>query len=276
MHRNGGKMRRVKVVIIDDNKSMIKLVREVISTDALIEVVAAATDGAEGLKLIEEYSPDVVVLDLVMPKIDGFGVMEKTFSKRGKEALKQPEFIVLSSTTNEGVIDEAFELGARYYMLKPFDNEMLISRIKQAANGKKTLSQSKREKEYNQETLSAMSYENTLESDVTEIIHEIGVPAHIKGYQYLRDAIIMSVNDADMLSSITKILYPSIAKRHKTTPSRVERAIRHAIEVAWSRGQAEINNTIFGNTISSTKGKPTNSEFIAMIADKLRLEMKSA
>ena len=169
------------------------------------------------------------------------------------------------------ITEDAFNLGANYYVLKPFDNDMLISRIKhirQLRDGRKDLRRINAYEDKN------TYFERNLETDVTNIIHEIGVPAHIKGYQYLRDAIILSVNDMEMLNSITKILYPTIAKKHQTTPSRVERAIRHAIEVAWSRGKMDTIDELFGYTVSTGKGKPTNSEFIALIADKIRLEYK--
>ena len=186
---------------------------------------------------------------------------------------KRPAFIVITAIGQEKITEDAFELGADYYILKPFDNEMVLNRIKHV----------RKERERNfAEVRKVNAYESkseymerNLETDVTNIIHEIGVPAHIKGYQYLRDAIIMSVNDMEMLNSITKILYPMIAKKHQTTPSRVERAIRHAIEVAWSRGKMDTIDELFGYTVNGGKGKPTNSEFIALIADKVRLEYKN-
>lgn len=264
-------MGRIKVVIADDNRVMVELIASMLGKEPVIEVVATAADGLETLAAIKEKMPDVVLLDLVMPNLDGFGVMEKVFTER-RDGDKLPVFIVISSTAHDNVIDEAFEMGARYYILKPFDEDMLISRIKQSVREKRV--GVLKYKEESGKRNYVMSYENTLESDVTNIIHEIGVPAHIKGYQYLRDAIIMSVNDTEMLNSITKILYPSIAKQHKTTPSRVERAIRHAIEVAWSRGKIDTIDELFGYTICTGKGKPTNSEFVALIADKIRLEYK--
>ena len=158
-------------------------------------------------------------------------------------------------------------------MLKPFDNRMLLNRIKHVRSlGDRKFRQISRQTEVKEKNTMT---QGNLETDVTNIIHEIGVPAHIKGYQYLRDAIILSVNDMEMLNSITKILYPTIAKRHQTTSSRVERAIRHAIEVAWSRGKMDTIDELFGYTVSTGKGKPTNSEFIALIADKIRLEYKN-
>lgn len=263
-------MEKLNIAIADDNEKMVTLLESVVKGDDSLEVVGKAGNGEELLDVIKEKAPDVVLLDIIMPKMDGLAVMEQV--NRTPE-LKKPAFIVISAIGQEKTTEEAFELGADYYILKPFDNELVLNRIHRVKDHK-TPGQSKIRKvnsfESKQEFL-----ERNLESDVTNIIHEVGVPAHIKGYQYLRDAIIMSVTDAEMLNSITKILYPTIAKRHQTTPSRVERAIRHAIEVAWSRGKMDTIDELFGYTVSNGKGKPTNSEFIAMIADKIRLDYKN-
>ena len=220
--------------------------------------------------MIVNHEPDVVLLDIVMPKLDGLSVMDKI--KNDRNVKKHPAFIMISAIGQEKITEDAFALGADYYIMKPFDNETVLKRIKHVRNrGGQVFGESKRVNPYEKgEEYTGQS----LESDVTNIIHEIGVPAHIKGYQYLREAIIMSVKDIEMLNSITKILYPTIAKLYQTTPSRVERAIRHAIEVAWSRGKMDTIDELFGYTISNGKGKPTNSEFIALIADKIRLEYK--
>lgn len=263
-------MGKISVAIVDDNVRMLGLLEDILREDNDIEVVGKAENGIDALELIKEKNPDVVLLDLIMPKLDGLGVMEKV--KKSNDFKRNPSFIVITAIGQERVTENAFELGASYYIMKPFDNNMVLSRIKQVKgdNHTKLIDNHK-----------MVTYENSnsykernLESDVTNIIHEIGVPAHIKGYQYLRDAIMMSVDDNEMLNSITKQLYPSIAKRHKTTPSRVERAIRHAIEVAWSRGKMDTIDDLFGYTVSNGKGKPTNSEFVALIADKIRLEYK--
>lgn len=265
-------MGKINVAIVDDNERIVNLLVEILKNDQDIEVVGTADNGMEALTLIKEKKPDVVLLDLIMPKLDGLGVMEKIrFDDSYK---KTPSFIVITAIGQEGVTENAFELGASYYIMKPFDNNMVLTRIKQIRGDihSTRLVENHRISTYE----SKDDYkERNLESDVTNIIHEIGVPAHIKGYQYLRDAIMMSVNDNEMLNSITKLLYPSIAKRHKTTPSRVERAIRHAIEVAWSRGKMDTIDALFGYTVSNGKGKPTNSEFVALIADKIRLEYKT-
>lgn len=264
-------MGKISVAIVDDNERILSLLEDILKGDSDIEVVGKADNGIDALAIIKDKKPDVVLLDLIMPKLDGLGVMESV--KKDSEYKKTPAFIVITAIGQEGVTENAFALGASYYIMKPFDNNIVLSRIKQikGENHSKLIETHKQPTTYESKDL---YMERNLESDVTNIIHEIGVPAHIKGYQYLRDAIMMSVNDNEMLNSITKMLYPSIAKRHKTTPSRVERAIRHAIEVAWSRGKMDTIDELFGYTVSNGKGKPTNSEFVALIADKIRLEYK--
>ena len=264
-------MSKIKVVIAEDNELMLEMISTILRSDNEIEIVAELKDGMNVVNTIKEKEPDVVLLDLVMPMVDGLGVMEQA-KLQADTIRKMPAFIVITAAKQERITENAFELGASYYILKPFDSHILLSRIKQTAKdvrNKQSLAGNSRVYENN-----SMLLETHLESDVTNVIHEIGVPAHIKGYQYLRDAIIMSVNDTDVLNAITKVLYPTIAKQHKTTPSRVERAIRHAIEVAWSRGKMDTIDELFGYTVSNGKGKPTNSEFIALIADKIRLEYK--
>ncbi len=230
-------MEKLNVLLVDDNPRITSMIENILLDDEEINVVGIAEDGAEALGMIEETEPDLVLLDLIMPKIDGLGVLEKLQQKEGKK----PDVIVVSGIAQE----RKFKPGAKAKFI--------------VSGG---------------DTRSGELAKYKLESDVTNIIHEIGVPAHIKGYQYLRDAIMMSVDDSEMLNSITKILYPSIAKQHDTTPSRVERAIRHAIEVAWSRGKVDTIDELFGYTVHNGKGKPTNSEFVALIADKIRLEQK--
>lgn len=265
-----GSMEKLNIAIADDNEKVLELLDDIISTDKELEVVGKARDGEEAYNIIKAKQPDVVLLDIIMPKLDGLSVMDKV--NHDMSIQKAPEFIIITAIGQEKITEDAFNLGANYYIMKPFDNEMILNRIKMVRGkiGKSAI-----------ETRKIKAYENkqdylerNLENDVTNIIHEIGVPAHIKGYQYLRDAIMMSVNDIEMLNSITKILYPTIAKKHQTTPSRVERAIRHAIEVAWSRGKMDTIDELFGYTINNGKGKPTNSEFVALIADKIRLEYK--
>ena len=225
----------------------------------------------KALDIIRNQEPDVVLLDLIMPKLDGLEVMQQV--NRDTSLKKRPAFIVISAIGQENITENAFSLGAMYYIMKPFENDMILRRIHQVTE-KQMLQPVHQIKGRTVEYVSEYREKN-LEADVTNVIHEIGVPAHIKGYQYLRDAIIMSVEDKEVINSITKVLYPTIAKMNKTTPSRVERAIRHAIEVAWSRGKMDTIDELFGYTIHTGKGKPTNSEFIALIADKIRLEYKN-
>ncbi|MCH5252506.1 MAG: sporulation transcription factor Spo0A [Lachnospiraceae bacterium] len=261
-------MEKLKVLIAEDNPRIASTLEAILKEDSEIEVVGKAEDGVLALEMIEETEPDVLLLDLIMPKLDGLGVLEKIHKEKSNG--KKPEVIVVSAIAQERVTESAFELGAAYYVLKPFDREVILSRVQHFKPGARTRFIMAPEERIRSDQTARYN----LESDVTNIIHEIGVPAHIKGYQYLRDAIMMSVDDSEMLNSITKILYPSIAKQHNTTPSRVERAIRHAIEVAWSRGKVDTIDELFGYTVHNGKGKPTNSEFVALIADKIRLEQK--
>lgn len=266
-------MSKLTVAIAEDNELMLGLLEDIVSNDKELDVVGTARNGEDIYKIIKEDEPDVVLLDIVMPKLDGLGVLDKV--NQDKSIKKMPTFIMVSAIGQDRVTEDAFNLGADYYIMKPFDEKVIISRIKRA---KKEESVLKTEQppifSANHAEKKAEKTEEDLETDVTEIIHEVGVPAHIKGYQYLRDAIVMSVKDMDMLNSITKVLYPTIAKKYQTTPSRVERAIRHAIEVAWSRGRMDTLDEMFGYTINRGKGKPTNSEFIALITDRIRLDYK--
>ena len=246
-------MQKLKVLIADDNPRMASMIQNILMDDDEIQVVGTAEDGVETLGMIEETEPDLLLLDLIMPKLDGLGVMERLQEKQKMK--KVPEIIVVSGISQERITDTAFALGASYYLLKPFESETLLSHVQKFKPG----ARAKLIATGNENRRNEKMAKYNLESDVTNIIHEIGVPAHIKGYQYLRDAIMMSVDDKEMLNSITKILYPSIAKQHGTTPSRVERAIRHAIEVAWSRGKVDTIDELFGYTVHNGKGKPTNS-----------------
>jgi two-component system response regulator (stage 0 sporulation protein A) len=254
----------IKLVIADDNKDFCNMLCEFFQNEDDIEIVGVANDGLETLDKVNELSPDVLILDLIMPNLDGLGVIEKLANNP-----KKPKIVVLSAVGQDKITQKAINLGADYYIVKPFDLNILIERVRELTETNPVITKTK----------SANNFENKkskehIQMRITEIIHEIGVPAHIKGYFYLRDAIFMVINDMELLSAVTKVLYPSIAKNYNTTPSRVERAIRHAIEVAWNRGCMETINNLFGYTIPQDKGKPTNSEFIAMISDKLRMEMQ--
>ena len=223
-------------------------------------VLGTASDGDLAIRMIEERKPDILVLDLMLPKKDGIAVLKAISAMERK-----PIVLATSVFITEYVSSAAANLGVRYLMLKPCDMGLLVERLEEIRVGESLRFPASRRPD-----------KNSIETMVTNIIHEIGVPAHIKGYQYLREAIIIAVNDMDVINAITKVLYPQVAKTFGTTPSRVERAIRHAIEVAWDRGDLDTLQRFFGYTVSNTKGKPTNSEFIALIADKLQLQLKSA
>ena len=261
-------MEKIRCAIADDNERMAKLLCAIVSSDDEMEVIGTAKDGEEAFALIRDKQPDVMLLDVVMPKLDGIGVLEKVSNDNSLK--KRPAFIMISAIGQEQITEDAFNHGADYYIMKPFDNTTLLNRIRFIkSNMGRHPAVNKNVKPSG--LAKAEDIKNNLESDVTRIIQDIGVPAHIKGYQYIRDAILMSIRDREMINSITKILYPTISKKYSTTPSRVERAIRHSIEVAWNRGDLDMLQSYFGYTISDGKGKPTNSEFIALMADKLRL-----
>lgn len=269
---------KISIVIADDNQDFSHTLSSYINAQEDMEVIAVAKDGKEAVDMVSNTMPDVVLLDVIMPHLDGLGVLEKINEIKTD---KKPTCIMLSAVGQDKITQKAIVAGADYYVVKPFDIEVLIKRIREIKfyrpnqTGNNFTSKETKQKFIELSEQGGKKEEN-LEALVTNIIHEVGVPAHIKGYQYLREAIMMVVNDIDVINQITKSLYPKIAFKFATTPSRVERAIRHAIEVAWGRGQQEAVESIFGYTISAAKGKPTNSEFIAMIADKLRLELKSA
>ena len=263
----------IRVAIADDNKEFGDILCEYLNNQSGIQVVGIARDGIEAVELIKSTAPDIVILDIIMPQLDGLGVLEKV-----NESISgtKPLFIVLSAVGQDKITQRALALGAEYYVVKPFDMDVLVSRIKQLKeNVKIYTSKSDPIASFVKPQSTVGRVSGSIEAEVTSIMHEVGVPAHIKGYQYLRDAIVMVVKDMEIINFVTKRLYPSIAKEYSTTPSRVERAIRHAIEVAWGRGQVDVIDSLFGYTVSHGKGKPTNSEFIAMIADKLRLQMKA-
>ena len=264
---------KISVVIADDNKEFCSILNDYLLNQKDIVVTGIAKDGREALTLIEEKQPDLVVLDIIMPHLDGLGVLERLNSMN---LTKFPRIVVLSAVGQDKITQRAITLGADYYVVKPFDMDIFTKRIRDMFNDSLLGNDEPVKKQVAMTTTEMITAPSRgpvdLETEITNIIHEIGVPAHIKGYMYLREAITMVVNDMELLSAVTKELYPSIAKKYNTTASRVERAIRHAIEVAWSRGKVDTINQLFGYTVHTTKGKPTNSEFIAMIADKLRLE----
>ena len=272
---------KISILIADDNVDFANTLASYIEKESEMEVIGMAKDGNEAVEMATTTQPDILLLDVIMPHLDGLGVLEKI---EASNVTKKPLTIMLSAVGQDKITQRAIELGAQYYVVKPFDINLLLKRVKDLKNFQpsqfKNVSASSVNREikapYIEISPENKKNEENLEALVTNVIHEVGVPAHIKGYQYLREAIMMVVNDIDIINQITKQLYPEIALKYTTTPSRVERAIRHAIEVAWGRGQTDVVESIFGYTVSAAKGKPTNSEFIAMIADKLRLELKSA
>ncbi len=267
-------MENVNVVIVDDNPMILNTLDEVISSEAGLSVIGRADNGKDAIDMIKDTQPDVVLLDLVMPQMDGITVVENI--KKKTSMLKNPAFIILSAVGGEQMTEEAFQAGANYFLMKPFDKDILVNKIRPVRPGPgKVLEAPLKAATPEEAAMNREEYmKEHLETDITKMLHELGIPAHIKGYQYLRDAISMVVRDREMMEAVTKILYPEIAKKNYTSSSRVERAIRHAIEVAWGRGSLEVIDELFGYTISTGKGKPTNSEFIALIADKICLDYK--
>ncbi|WP_311078629.1 sporulation transcription factor Spo0A [Paenibacillus polymyxa] len=265
-------MQKIEVLLADDNREFTNLLAEYISDQEDMEVTGIAYNGEEVLQRIAESRniPDVLILDIIMPHLDGLGVLERL---REMNLTPQPKIIMLTAFGQENITQRAVQLGASYYILKPFDMEVLANRVRQLV-GPQLVSSSSVTISSMRSNVVPMGKTKNLDASITAIIHEIGVPAHIKGYQYLREAITMVYNNIEILGAITKTLYPAIAEKFKTTASRVERAIRHAIEVAWTRGNIDSISHLFGYTINISKSKPTNSEFIAMVADKLRIENK--
>lgn len=285
--------RPIRVLLADDNREFVEIVKEFIERQEDMSLVGVAYHGNEALELISREEPDVVLLDIIMPHLDGLGVLEKL-----QNAPIRPRIIILTAFGQESMTQRAVSLGANYYILKPFDLDVLGKRIRQLQDDFSNSMNIPHTSGINYDrysltsnsglSLSASSSSGSnspsyngvlppttknLEVEVTRMIHQMGVPAHVKGYQYLRDAIVSVVIEVSLLGAVTKELYPMIAVKYQTTPSRVERAIRHAIELAWDRGNVDFMNRFFGYTINVDRGKPTNSEFVAMVADKLRMSM---
>ncbi len=258
--------KKIRVLIADPAEDQREVLTEVLAAEGDLEVVSATGDGLRLLELVKQLKAEVVVTDVILSGLDGLSVMERIADLTDGT---KPAVIVTSGFASEHVLSATYALGAAFFLQKPFDPSTLAARIRQAAGRVRPQVMPIRQEP------TAHRGEVSLEASVTSIIHEIGIPAHIKGYQYLREAILLTVRDMDIINAVTKVLYPAVAKKFSTTPSRVERAIRHAIEVAWDRGDLETLQKYFGYTVSNIKGKPTNSEFIALIADKLQLQMKS-
>ncbi len=237
-----------KILLADNSEEFRLLLRRTLEETGEFQIVGDTGDGDEAWELIQKTKPDIVVMDMILPGLDGMSLLQRI--------PKSIRCIVLSAFCSQGLVQDVMRMGAWYFIPKPAHMDSLLDRIRQAA--------------HNSSVLSLPS----LEAEVTAILHEVGIPAHIKGYQYVREAIILTVQNIEYISAVTKVLYPEVAKRFHTTASRVERSIRHAIEIAWTRGNLEALQTYFGCTVNSVKGKPTNSEFIAMIADRIRLHRK--
>ncbi len=282
-----------KVIIADSNVQDRESKAKAMD-DHGMNVLLATGDGSKALNAIRTEKPDVVILDLILPGVDGIGILEEIH-----DMVKKPVIIIETALHMTSLVEDALDLGADYYMMKPVSNTMLMKRMQQLLHGRGKCRQQfensnidgmdkpgdvvvfeprqERKPDFSFELPmhgSVYAYSGDLELDVTNLLLEIGIPAHIKGYQYIREGIILSFYDRTMLQYITKSLYPSIAQIYKTTSGSVERTIRHAIEVAWRRGNLDTLERVFGNTISAGKGKPTNSEFIALLTDKLRLEYR--
>ena len=252
---------KMKILICDDDKEFFGGCAAALRTYGF-DPISCPKDGVKAVETIREEKPAAVLMDVFMPRLDAIGVMKAVQESDGAA----PLFMVMSTYDNPRLEHQLLSCGASYYFLRPFSVEMLVERIMQITGSDAGAVPAK--------PAGALRSPVDIEMMVTEIIHQIGVPAHIKGYHYLRDAIVMSVEDSEIINSVTKILYPAVAKKNKTTSSRVERAIRHAIEVAWDRGDIDVLNSYFGYTIHNSRGKPTNSEFIAMIADKIRMQLR--
>ena len=255
-------MLNIRILVVDDHGTLRKRIADYLRAQEGVEEVAEAANGVEALKCLRESRFDVMITDLVMPLMDGYMLLEEL----PRQIDPPPKTIVMSALSRDDFVTRAIDLGAVFYMVKPFEPEHLLSHIRDIQEERSVLPQAQ---------APVKPHVQSLDERLGSLFLTIGIPAHIKGYQFLRDAILMTMENQDYINSVTKRLYPEIAKRNGTTASRVERAIRHAIEVAWDRGDVDTLNSYFGYTIHNLRGKPTNSEFIAMIADKMRLDKKS-
>ena len=266
-----------KILLADDNQKFAEMLATYLKEKTDVEVVGIAVDGWECLEKIESEKPDIVLLDMIMPRLDGIGVLDRI-----KDMEYHPKVIMLTAFASESMIQRAMLKGASDYLVKPFELEGIYERLKDVYRYSPMTAVMEGQESYGNLALagtipgiangkSPWKQKKSLEVEVTTLLHDMGVPAHVKGYQYLREAILMILEEQGLLNSITKDLYPRIAQKYETTPSRVERAIRHAIELAWGRGNIDLMTEYFGYTINLEKGKPTNSEFIAMVSDRIRL-----
>ena len=273
-------MEKIKVLIAEDSLDFANIAKEHLEMQG-IDVIGVASNGLEALEMIETLNPDVLILDVIMPKLDGLSVLEKL-----NDMNKNINIIMMSAIGQEKITSKAISLGVDYFFLKPLDLDALSDRVLECVENnsfyftKSPKMESIKNNNFKLHTtntpfITSSNDENSLDTKITNIIHEIGIPAHIKGYLYLREGIKLVVNDVNILGAVTKELYPNIAKTYNTTSSRVERAIRHAIEICWNRGKTQLSESLFGYSIKNSTHKPTNSEFIAVISDKIRLEGQS-
>jgi len=261
--------KKVKIIVAEDNRNLCQILQDYIQRDDSFDLAGVAYNGLEAWELIQKHDPELIIMDLVMPNLDGLEVLERI---NGRTAAPRPKVIMLTAFGHETLTHQAMVMGVDYFILKPFDLEILGKRIK-------TLTQDVEISNHHHHTQSSISVSPAgrgvnISVEVTSMMHQLGIPAHVKGYQYIRDAILMVIEDVSLLGAVTKELYPAIAKKYNTAPSRVERGIRHAIELAWERGHMETLKRIFGYSMNIERQKPTNSEFIALLADKLRVMSK--
>jgi len=256
--------KEIKIIIADDNRNICLMLQNYLQAQEDINIVGVAYNGLQAVELIQTQEPDLIILDLVMPHLDGLGVLERI---NAQTTMKRPKTIMLTAFGQESLTYQAMTLGVDYFILKPFDLDILCKRIRSLTQNVSAAEVS----DYSVSTAPNATTEHNLVSEVTQVMHEIGIPAHVKGYQYIREAILMVVADVSLLGAVTKELYPGIAKKYDTAASRVERGIRHAIELAWERGKKDTLKQIFGYSMNIERQKPTNSEFIAVLADKFRM-----
>ncbi len=262
--------KKIKIIVADDNRNLCQMLQNYLQGQEDLIVVGVANNGLEAWELIQSQEPDLIILDLVMPNLDGLGVLERINSRT---TINRPKIIMLTAFGQESLTHQAMMLGVDYFILKPFDLDILSKRIRSLTQDIPS-SQPNHNSSASPIVVSTVGSGLNLCVEVTTMMHQIGIPAHVKGYQYIRDAILMVVEDVSLLGAVTKELYPSIAKKFDTAPSRVERGIRHAIELAWERGHTDTLKRIFGYSMNIERQKPTNSEFIALLADKLRVMSK--
>lgn len=255
--------KKIKIIVSDDNRNLCQMLQDYLQGQEDLSIVGVAYNGLEAWKLIQTQEPDLIILDLVMPNLDGLGVLERI---KARTMMTRPKIIMLTAFGQESLTHQAMLLGVDYFILKPFDLDLLGKRIRSLMQD--TTSAHPQFSSSASPILTTGGREHNLVSEVTTMMHQIGIPAHVKGYQYIREAILLVVEDVSLLGAVTKELYPSIAKKFDTAPSRVERGIRHVIELAWERGHTDTLKRIFGYSMNIECQKPTNSEFIALLSDK--------